>query len=353
MVNNTENEIPLVSVIMANYNTPKEYLEAAIDSVLQQTYCNFEFIIVDDGSTNDSISVIESYSDDRIILIKNEKNFGLTRSLNIALSRCNGEYIARMDSDDISFPQRFEEQVKYLQNHENVIVCGTGVECIGAWEKYRSRKIYCYSIDNQEEYKVNLLFANSPILFHPSAMFNRKLMLMYNIKYDEKYLTAMDYKMWVSCVQVADCKILPEILLYYRIHEKSITVEKREEQNLCRNQIIAEQLERLHLRATDSVFRYQNTLAFNTKSYDPNIKGWIRQLLESNKTYKIYDEKIFKSILWEKWAKISYYGILNEKSFLTKIKILLNCTIQNYPRLVRIALSKWKNKKKKMQLQMI
>ena len=94
---------------MTNYNTPEEYLRQAIDSILDQTYKNFEFIIVDDASTDNSLSVIESYKDKRVITLKNEENIGLTNSLNRALEVCKGEFIARMDSDDISEPIRFEK----------------------------------------------------------------------------------------------------------------------------------------------------------------------------------------------------------------------------------------------------
>ena len=217
----------LVSVVMANYNTEEEYLRSAIESILNQTYSNFEFIIIDDGSTNDSVSIIESYDDERIVLIKNTENQGLTRSLNIALDHCKGDYIARMDSDDVSFPNRFEKQVEYLQKHDNVIVCGTGVECIGDWEKRRPNKIICPTIEDRESYRIHLLLGNRPIITHPSAMLNRKLMLEYSVRYDDSLPFAQDYKLWVSCSQVADCVILPEILLKYRVHDKQISIAKR------------------------------------------------------------------------------------------------------------------------------
>ena len=104
----------LISVVMSNYNTEESYLRASIESILNQTYENFEFIIVDDCSTDNSIDVIESYSDKRIKLIKNKENMGLTKSLNVAIKEAKGEFIARMDADDISLPQRFEKQVEFL-----------------------------------------------------------------------------------------------------------------------------------------------------------------------------------------------------------------------------------------------
>ena len=100
----------LVSVIMGNYNTPVSYLRESIDSILAQTYTDFELIIVDDASTDDSPAVLESYDDPRIRILYNEENLGLAKSLNRALDICRGEFVARMDSDDICLPERFEKQ---------------------------------------------------------------------------------------------------------------------------------------------------------------------------------------------------------------------------------------------------
>lgn len=336
----------LVSVVMANYNTDEEYLRPAIESILNQTYTNFEFIIIDDGSTNDSVSIIESYDDERIVLIKNSENIGVTKSRNKGLDICNGEFMAVMDSDDICLPNRFEMQIRYLREHENVIVCGTGIECIGDWEKRHPNKIICHTIEDRESYRIHLLLDNRPLIIHPSAMLNRKLMLEYSVRYDDSLPVALDYKLWVSCSQVADCVILPEILLKYRVHDKSITTARRELQLQCHRRIIQDQLDELHLQATEDVFRYHDTLVFNKKPYDPGIKKWIKTLIDANKTYKVYNKTLLKKILREAWVKISYYGIKNSDSFWKKIYILANVSIAMYPRLIRVALSKSRRKTK-------
>ena len=164
--------IGLVSVIMSNYNTPEDYLRQSIDSILGQTYSNFEFIIVDDASTDGSLAVIESYKDPRIRIIKNSENLGLTKSLNIALDECRGEYIARMDSDDISLPERFEKQVTFLQSNPDVIVCGTWAKYIGNWKAQNSNDGNRRLIPDRETFKIYQLFGNDPNIVHPSAMFN-------------------------------------------------------------------------------------------------------------------------------------------------------------------------------------
>jgi len=114
-----------VSIVMSVYNAQK-YLDEAIESILNQTYSNFEFIIINDGSTDKSLEIIENYAkkDSRIIVI-NRENKGLIYSLNEGIRKANGKYIARMDADDISLPQRLEKQVEFMEKNKNIGICGT------------------------------------------------------------------------------------------------------------------------------------------------------------------------------------------------------------------------------------
>lgn len=339
------NKLPLISVVMSVYNTPEEYLRPAIESILNQTYTNFEFIIIDDGSTNNSVSIIESYDDERIVLIKNSENIGVTKSRNKGLDICHGEYMAVMDSDDISLPNRFEKQITYMSAHPNVIVCGTCAECIGAWNKYRPSKYLRYSINDQEEYRISLLFGNRPNIIHPTAMFNRELMLKYDICYDESRLVCLDYKMWVCCSKVADCCILPDILLYYRVHDKSISLSRREQQIYYHNLTIKDQLEELHLHPTEKTYSYHDALVFNRNPYDINIKRWIKRIIKANRKYKLYDERKLSKYVWGKWTKITYYGLLSSKAVGDKLRMLINLPVFCLPLLLKITLSKQRQKR--------
>ena len=125
--------MPKISVIMSIYNTRREYIIRAVDSILKQTFDDFEFIIVNDGSEDFVRETIQTFSDKRIKYLENGKNIGLVRSLNRALELSSGEYIARMDSDDISLPQRFERQVEYMDKNPHVGVLGT--KCRFIWHK--------------------------------------------------------------------------------------------------------------------------------------------------------------------------------------------------------------------------
>ena len=189
--------MPKISVIMGIYNSPnKEILIEAIESILNQTFSDFEFIICDDGSTDDTYSFLKDYikKDKRCKLISNERNSGLAYSLNHCLSIAQGEYIARMDSDDISLETRFENEVNYLDDHSDVAVVGT----------------QAYYIDNNgkryKEFKrkINVTLKDAiktSNVIHPSAMMRKSVLLKVN-GYTVNTLTtrAEDYDLW--------CKIL-------------------------------------------------------------------------------------------------------------------------------------------------
>ena len=121
---------PMISVIMPVYNA-QQYLREAIDSVLDQTFSDFEFIIFDDGSTHESLKIIQSYQDLRIRLISGKGNRKLVPPLNEAMQMAKGKYLARMDSDDISLSNRFEEQVAFMEKNPDIDVCGTFFRTIG------------------------------------------------------------------------------------------------------------------------------------------------------------------------------------------------------------------------------
>ena len=127
----------LVSVIMANYKTKIEYLQEAIDSILNQTYRNFELIIIDDCSQDESVDYIKSINDNRVRLLINDKNSGPAVTRNRGLEVAKGKYIAIMDSDDISMPTRLEKQVAYMEMNPDVFVCGTWFEKFGVENKIR------------------------------------------------------------------------------------------------------------------------------------------------------------------------------------------------------------------------
>ena len=312
----------LVSVVMSNYNTPVHYLKLSIDSVLTQIYPNFEFIIIDDGSTDNSLELIKSYDDPRIRLICNESNLGLTKSLNLGIKLSKGEFIARMDSDDICYPERFEEQVAYLRANEDVIVCGSWVDVIDENGHKKQKHGYCDVIPDMESYRICLLFGNNPTIMHPSTMINHRLLSDYHIAYHEEYRYAQDYRLWISCAKHASCTIIPKHLIQYRRHNKAISAAKRKGQTDCAYRIIQEQLDALHLRLTDNVIPFHHRLLYrNWDGHDLKIKEWLKTIIRANRKYRVYNQKKLKKILWNKWAMICYKEI-EHSAFLTRCYII-------------------------------
>jgi len=215
------NKNPIISVVMSVYNAEK-YLDEAIQSILTQTYKDFEFIIINDGSTDKSLKIIEKYKnqDERILLISRE-NKGLIASLNEGIEKARGEYIARMDADDISLPSRFEEQIEYMRN-ENLDICGTSIQLFNENKLY---KIWNYPRNNND-IKFILMFMSA--FAHPTVIIKRDI--FNNIKYED-YKHAEDYKLWCDIAAYGyRMGNVDKVLLKYRYHDEQVSKKNNIEQ---------------------------------------------------------------------------------------------------------------------------
>ena len=207
--------MPKISVIMPVYNGEK-YLREAIDSILNQTFSDFEFIIINDDSKDSTEEIIKSYDDNRIVYLKNEQNLGVAGTLNRGLDIAKGEYIARMDADDISMPQRFEKQVAYLDKNQDVGVLGSNVIVFTETEENKT-EFPC----NEKDVRIHL-FINSQ-LAHPTVMTRRSLVEDGIYRYDSTWEGREDYELWTRIVQKSKICNLPEPLLRYRKHSLQVT----------------------------------------------------------------------------------------------------------------------------------
>lgn len=206
---------PLVSVIMSAYNAEK-YISQTIQSVLDQTFADFEFLIFNDGSKDRTEDIIRSFNDGRIKLV-NQQNIGLTKTLNKALALAQGEYIARMDADDICEPPRLEKQVSFLNSHPEISLCGTWAKMIDADGNY----IKNYNVPIKHYDIKKRLLLHCPMI-HPSVMFRRKIFEEIG-GYDESFRFAQDYEYWTRILAKYQAANLPEYLINYRVFEQNIT----------------------------------------------------------------------------------------------------------------------------------
>lgn len=200
---------PKISVVMSVYNGEK-YLQEAVDSILKQTFIDFEFIIINDGSTDKTREILELYSDPRIRLF-HQDNIGLTISLNRGLKLAKGEYIARMDADDISLPLRFWNQVAFLDKNKNVGIVGGN--CIIINSKGEETGFYRVPLKPLQIYWASNI-ANPFV--HPSVMIRNSLLKQNAIQYDERFSTTQDYELWVRFLKISTGANIKEFLVKYR-----------------------------------------------------------------------------------------------------------------------------------------
>jgi glycosyltransferase involved in cell wall biosynthesis len=206
-----------VSVVMPVYNGER-FLRESIESILGQTYIDFEFIIINDGSTDGSARIIESYLDSRIRYTENSENIGVTRSLNRGLALAAGEYVARMDADDISLPNRFATQVSFLDSHPEVGVLGTGVRLIDEFGRERETLVFP-SEHGVLRWMMCFLFNPIP---HPSVMIRRRHLEQVG-GYKEEFMCSQDYDLWWRMGEVSGLSNLQELLLSLRKHSENIS----------------------------------------------------------------------------------------------------------------------------------
>lgn len=217
----------MVSIILSIYNAEK-YLNQCIESILKQTYTNFELICIDDGSTDSSYRILKEYKNrDSRILIKRKKNSGLTKSLNLGLKMSKGEYIARIDADDLWLSTKLEEQIKYLKENKNCMLLGCNYENIDILEnKIGSDKIKIVTSD--EDIKKRILYLNPFI--HSGVIFHRYIYEKLD-GYNEKYYYAQDYEFWARVVS-KNYKVgnLNKVLVKRRYSENMISIKKEKKQ---------------------------------------------------------------------------------------------------------------------------
>ncbi len=235
------NSAPSISVIMSVHNT-RRHLDEAVESILQQTFDDFEFLIVDDGSTDGSSERLAQYAaqDQRVRIIPNDTNIGLTKSLNVAIHQSRGALVARQDADDISEPNRFAQQIKAFEEDAGLLALGTFYKTINEdGQVVRSIKVPTAS----HEIAWQLLFHNA--FCHSSMMFRREGLGDTPVLYDEDFQYSQDYELWSRLIEKGTVSNLPETLVRYRINTHSISGRLRPQQQKFANKVSARNIARL------------------------------------------------------------------------------------------------------------
>lgn len=290
-----------MTVLMSVYDEKLLYLKQAVESILNQTYHNLEIIIVDDFCGEDCAGMLEDYAkkDRRIFLIKNSQNMGLTKSLNTGLKYVHGTYIARMDSDDISVPDRIEQQVRFMERHKDVAVCGT-LLCNA--ENGERIKILRYSASMRVR-AVRMMLYNAGAA-HPSAMIRTEFLKKNHIRYNEAFHRAQDYALWSEIIyRGGKMHILPKVMLKYRMHEGQISSAFHEEQVQCARAVRIQNLER-HLNDSLSEREKKRYHALAEQILAGTFRDDIKLILKiQSGVHGVHPGILKKELLMNWWAR--------------------------------------------------
>ena len=314
---------PKISVIMPAYNA-EAYIETAIQSILDQTCANFELIIVDDGSTDETLGVIESIHDRRIILIKNKQNMGAVASMNRGMQQAKGEYIARMDADDIACPQRFEKQLAVFEKHPHVVVVGTAAYTI---DEYGNTLSYHVQPVTDEEIRFQQLLM--PAFYHPSCMYRVGIIREHDLKYDSDLLIAEDMEFWNQLLEYGNGYNLTEPLICYRKHSQSLCASNQEKIIPYFQKVSSQQIKDLrpigefHKKCEEAI-----TLMFTKKPASSSDIRFVFKTLRHLLDCYVWQRSIKKSIaLKAQVMKWMIKTIWFHRSFSFRITMLLQLTM--------------------------
>ncbi len=295
-----------VTVLLPVYNSEK-YIAQCLDSIQAQTFTHWDMLILNEfGSHKACTKILRSYArrDPRIQVVQNTTKLGLAESLNAGMRMARGEYIARMDADDLAHPERFEKEVAYMEAHPNTAVLGSYQHHFGAEIDWIHKPP-----TDQEQCKANMLFFCD--LCHSTLMLRKKTFLENNLFYDNHFM-AEDFELWSRVISHGDIVNLPQVLGEYRVGEDNITAAKKDRLHLESGMLVARTLKRtLDLELDPKQYylfnNWRNDFAGikdrekRAAAYE-ELKETLIQIYEANQAVKFFEERALLRAIRAKWA---------------------------------------------------
>jgi glycosyltransferase involved in cell wall biosynthesis len=290
---------PAVTVLMSVHNGAA-YLKEAVDSVLGQTFRDFEFLIIDDGSTDATPALLATLADPRLRVVR-QANAGLAAALNAGLDRARGRYVARMDADDVCLPRRLARQVAFMEARPDVSVLGAWVETFGE----RDGAVWRYPAES-ERIRCLLLFEN--VLAHPTVVLRRATLERHGLRYDPAYRYGQDYELWQRASGRLVFANLREVLVRLRIRENAPErEERRRERDRLLGAVYARGLGELGLRPTPEELALHMDLGGHRFGSDgrflPRTEAWLTRLVAANEEARVYPDREFRAVIGSVWLR--------------------------------------------------
>ena len=339
--------VPRVSVIMPAFNA-ELYIEETINSILTQTFHDFEFLIYDDCSSDRTYEIIKSYSDSRIRVFRNEINIGYVKTLNKLIGLASGEYIARQDNDDISLSTRLQEQISFLDKNLKVGLCGSNVQVFG-------KKNIISSMPLSDEEIRAFMIINNPIC-HPTVMFRKSIFEEFSISnYDESLCPAEDYNMWFEISKNTQLANLSSVLLKYRWHNENVSQLKKNIQLEMVSRIKAKILfYALSYEISNEELTLFNSLETSeVLSMDELyvLENLLLKLIFLNQSVLYYDDYILRNVFFNFWIRTCKRA--NEISLRMRLSIMLKSNLFKFKFLFKFLFNRADLKRKLYILQFV
>ncbi|HXG18411.1 MAG TPA: glycosyltransferase family 2 protein [Methylomirabilota bacterium] len=303
---------PKVTAVIPVYNREK-YVGEAIDSVLAQTFTDFELLVIDDGSTDRSRKVVQSYRDSRIRLVVNDANQGIPRTRNKGVQLAQGEYLAFLDSDDWAYPERFAKQVAFLDRHPEYAAVGTWAVWMD--EEGRSLRRVQRKPVFPDEIAALRLFRQG--ITNSTSM--ARTAVLREFEHREKYDLSEDFDLWVRIAAKHKLAALPEVLVRCRRHKRRISLEQAHRAKDLRLTIYAAQLRTLGMAFTDTdLERHLLLRSMRKQGFTPDLAylewadAWLQRLRAANQQTACYPEPAFSELLGRVWLKVCWRALRNQ-----------------------------------------
>lgn len=295
---------PRISVLLPVYNGQR-YIRAAIDSVLRQTFRNFELLIIDDGSTDSTGDIVNSFDDSRIRMVRNIKRLKLSGALNRGLDLSKGEYVARMDADDICFSDRLEIQSAYLDSHPELGICGSHSRIFGMkkWEVHHAPL-------GRDRVKAHMLFDNPFV--HPAVMLRKDFFDRHGLRYNGDYYPTEDYELWSRALNYFSGDNIDRVLLKYRLHAASMTRADWNNMDEKATLIVGRLLKDTGLDVDPEALHFHRTIGREMSSActsRPDIlhgEKWFQYLMAINRKKRFVDETALADVSADAWFRLCF-----------------------------------------------
>lgn len=300
----------LVSVIMPVYNA-EAFLREAIQSILSQTHQNLELLVIDDASTDKSLAIAESFNDTRIRIHRKSVNTGYTESLNSCLTKAKGKYVARMDADDISYPERLERQVAFMEANSAVAVCGT-------WFVLSDSMIPIQHPLGHEAIKVSLL-EFTPI-GHPTAMIRTSFLRDHGLKYNPEFEPAEDADLWQRISECGKLANIDDVLLMYRVHESQVSNSHEKRQRIAAEEVSKRHLSKVAkdispLITKRAISAEEVSTAMPTLIQYASLMKQLKNAERTNDKVNFFDKPLFADFVRRKTEQFRRMWFYNTKRF--------------------------------------